>query len=128
LNNPVTGEVRSVAASQIVTGADSLTGVGIDNDMDNLANYSEICRFTIKANLNPLASSASYSIMDEGAGWFGILADDDGTTFDNNPLAGAYGGTYFYEAGSQNTFTIVPEPASMVLFITAAAFALRRRK
>jgi len=127
LNNPVTGEVRQVAVSQITTGAPSLIGVGVDNDIDNAANYSEISRFTIKAAQNPMASAA-YTIMDEGAGWFGILADSAGTTFDNNPFAGAYGGTYFYAAGSQHVFTITPEPASMVLLATAAAFALRRRK
>ena len=128
LNNPLTGEVRSVAATQLVPGAPSLTGIGIDGSIDTVANYSEICRFTIQAAQNPLASSATYTIMNEGAGWFGILADSAGTTFDNNPLAGAYGGTYFYAAGSDHVFTIIPEPASMVLLATAAAFALRRRK
>jgi|GEM_PF-951967 hypothetical protein len=127
LNNPVTGEVRQVAVSQIVTGAPSLIGVGVNNDIDNAANYSEICSFTIKAALNPMASSAAYSIMNEGAGWFGILADSAGTTFDNSDNT-AYGGTYFYAAGSQHVFTINPEPASIVLLATAAAFALRRRK
>ena len=128
LNNPITGEVRAVAVSQLVSGAASFTGVGVDNNIDNQSNYSEICRFTIQAMSSPPLSSASYSIMDEGAGWFGILADSAGTTFDNNPFAGAYGGTYFYATGSDHVFTIIPEPASMVLFITAAAFALRRRK
>jgi hypothetical protein len=126
LNNPITGEVRSVAVSQLVTGAASTTGVGVDNDIDNQNNYSEICRFTIQAAQNPLASAA-YTIMNEGAGWFGILADSAGTTFDNSDSS-ADGGTYFYAAGSQHVFTIIPEPASMVLFITVAAFALRRRK
>jgi PEP-CTERM motif len=127
LNNPVTGEVRQVAVSQIVTGAPSLIGVGVDNNIDNAANYSEICSFVIKAAQNPAASSAAYTIMDEGAGWFGILANSAGTTFDNSDNS-AYGGTYFYAAGSQHVFTIIPEPASMVLLATAAAFALRRRK
>lgn len=126
LNNPVTGEVRQVGVSQLVTGAPSLIGVGVNNDIDNAANYSEICRFTIKAAQNPMASAA-YTIMNQGAGWFGVLADSAGTTFDNSDNT-AYGGTYFYAAGSQNVFTITPEPASMVLLATAAAFALRRRK
>jgi hypothetical protein len=127
LNNPVTGEVREVAVSQIVTNAPSLIGVGVNNDIDNAANYSEICSFTIKAALNPASSSAAYTVMNEGAGWFAYLADSAGTLFDNSD-GGAYGGTYFYAAGSQHVFTITPEPASIVLLATAAAFALRRRK
>jgi hypothetical protein len=128
LNNPVTGEVRQVAVSQITTNAPSLIGVGVNNDIDNAANYSEICRFTIQAAQTPLASSATYTIKnDGGSGWFGILADSAGTTFDNSDSS-AYGGTYFYAAGSEHVFTITPEPASMVLLATAAAFALRRRK
>ena len=129
LNNPITGEVRSVSVVQLVPGAASTTGVGVDNNIDNLGNYSEICSFAIKAALNPMASSATYTIMDEGNGWFGMLADSvsDPTTFDNSDSI-AYGGTYFYAAGSQHVFTIIPEPASMVLLATAAAFALRRRK
>jgi hypothetical protein len=127
LNNPVTGEVRQVGVTQVTTNAPSLTGVGVDDNIDNAANYSEICRFTIQAAQNPAASSATYAIMNEGAGWFGILADSDGTTFDNSDSS-AYGGTFFYAAGSNKPFTIIPEPASMVLLATAAAFALRRRK
>ncbi|MCJ7777571.1 MAG: PEP-CTERM sorting domain-containing protein [Sedimentisphaerales bacterium] len=126
LNNPITGEVRRVAVSQLVTGAPSLTGVGVDNDIDNPANYSEICNFTIRAIQDPLASSASYTIMnDGGGGWFGILADSK--EFDNESIT-AYGGTYFYASGSDHVFTIIPEPATVVLFAAAAAFALRRRK
>jgi hypothetical protein len=127
LNNPKTGEVRNVGESQLVTGAASLVGVGIDNNLDTLGNYTEICRFTIQAMQNPQASSAAYTIMNEGAGWFGYLADSGGTLFDNSDSS-ALGGTYFYAGGSQNVITIVPEPASMVLLATAAAFALRRRK
>jgi hypothetical protein len=63
--------------------------------------------------------------MNEGAGWFGILAD--GTEFDNmSPTKD--GGTYFYASGSSNTITVVPEPVSLFLFMTAAAVVLRRRK
>jgi hypothetical protein len=129
LNNPITGEVRSVSVVQLVPGAASATGVGVDNNIDNLNNYSEICRFTIQAMLTPQSSSATYTIMNEGNGWFGMLADSvsNPTTFDNSDSS-AFGGTYFYAAGSDNVFTIVPEPASMLLFITASAFALRRRK
>ncbi|MFA5251240.1 MAG: PEP-CTERM sorting domain-containing protein [Phycisphaerae bacterium] len=129
LNNPITGEVRSVSVVQLVTGAASTTGVGVDDDIDNQGNYSEICRFTIQAMLTPSSSSATYTIMDEGNGWFGLLADSvlDPTIFDNSDPT-AYGGTYFYAAGSDHVFTIAPEPASMFLFITAAAFALKRRK
>ncbi|MGD0078048.1 MAG: PEP-CTERM sorting domain-containing protein [Sedimentisphaerales bacterium] len=129
LNNPVTGEVRSVTVVQLVPGAASTAGVGFDDDIDNLNNYTEICRFTIQAMQAPHLSSATYTIMDEGTGWFGLLADSiqNPTTFDNSDSS-AYGGTYFYADGSQNTFTIVPEPATIGLFATAAAFALRRRK
>ena len=127
LNNPKTGEVRGVGESQLVTGAASLVGIGIDNNIDTLGNYTEICQFTIKAMQNPQASSAAYTIMNEGAGWFGILADSAGTTFDNSDSS-ALGGTYFYAGGSRNVITIIPEPTSMVLLATAAAFALRRRK
>jgi hypothetical protein len=126
LNNPITGEVRQVGVSQIVTGAPSLIGIGLDDNINNAANYSEICRFTIRGGNNPL-ESAAYTIMNEGAGWFAYLADSTGTLFDNSDSS-AYGGTYFYAAGSQNIFTVTPEPASMVLLATAAAFALRRRK
>jgi len=129
LNNPITGEVRSVSVVQLVPGAASTTGVGVDGDIDNPDNYSEICRFTIQAMQNPPSSSATYTIMNEGNGWFGMLADSvlDPTTFDNSDNS-AFGGTYFYAAGSDHVFTIVPEPASMLLLITASAFALRRRK
>ena len=126
LNVPVTGEVREVHTVQKVWGAPSYTGVGYDNNIDNPANYSEIFNFTIKAKQVPLAETATYTLMNDGGGLFyGALAD--GTEFDNDSFD-AYGGVYFYDAGSDNTFTIVPEPASMVLFITAAAFALKRRK
>ena len=125
LNTPITGEVRRVAVSQLVTGAPSFTGVGGDDDIDNPANYSEICNFTIRAFGAP-STSAAYTIMnDGGGGWFGILADD--TEFDNESDT-AYGGTYFYASGSDHVFTIIPEPATVVLFAAAAAFALRRRK
>ncbi len=129
LNNPITGEVRGVTVVQDVAGAASTTGVGDDDDIDNPDNYTEICYFTIQAMLTPESSSATYTIMDEGGGWFGLLADDvlDPTIFDNSDPE-AYGGTYFYADGSDHVFTIVPEPASMLLFITASAFALRRRK
>jgi hypothetical protein len=63
---------------------------------------------------------------DGGSGWFGILANIDGTTFDNSDST-AYGKTFFYAAGSQNTITIVPEPATMVLFAIAGALGLKRR-
>lgn len=125
LNNPLTGEVRSVAASQISTGAPSLTGIGVDNNIDNANNYSEICRFVIQARQNPLAYSTTYTIMNEGAGWFGYLAN--GELFDNSDIT-ANGGTYFYAAGSNNVFTIVPEPTTLSLIMAAAAFSLRRRK
>jgi len=127
LNNPLTGEVRSVAVIQKVAGASSMTGIGADNNIDNSANYSEICRFTVQATQTPLASSAAYTIMNEGSGWFAYLADSAGTLFDNSDSS-AYGGTYFYATGSQNVITIIPEPASMVLLATTAAFVLRRRK
>jgi hypothetical protein len=125
LNNPITGEVRSVAVVQKVYGAPSLTGVGMDDNIDNQDNYTEICQFMIQAMLTPESSSATYTIMNEGTQWFGYLAD--GTLFDNDDIS-ANGGTFFYAAGSDNEFTIIPEPASMVLLATAAAFALRRRK
>jgi hypothetical protein len=124
LNNPITGEVRGVAAIQLVVGAPSLTGVGVDNDIDNPANYSEICNFTIQAIGAPSAS-ATYTIMNEGTGWFGYLAD--GTLFDNTDIT-ADGDTYFYDSGSDHVFTIIPEPATVVLFAIASVFALRRRK
>jgi hypothetical protein len=125
LNNPVTGEVRGVAVVQKVMGAASSVGVGTDNNINNSANYSEICRFNIKASQNPQASSATYTIMDEGTGWFAYLSD--GTLFDNSDIT-ADGGTYFYTGGSQNVFTVIPEPTSLTLLLTAAAFAIRRRK
>jgi hypothetical protein len=128
LNVPITGEAQRVAVTQIVGGAPSYTGVGDDDNIDNPDNYSEICRFTIRAFEEPLTSTAAYTIMnDSGNGWFGILADTDGTLFDNDDHS-AYGDTYFYAAGSDNVFTIVPEPATVVLFAIASAFALRRRK
>jgi hypothetical protein len=125
LNNPITGEVRRVAVIQLNVGAPSLTGVGIDDNIDNPANYSEICNFTIQAIGAP-STSAAYTIMnDGGGGWFGILAD--GAEFDNESIT-ADGGTSFYASGSDHVFTIVPEPATVVLFAIASAFTLRRRK
>jgi hypothetical protein len=124
LNNPITGEVRGVAVIQLEVGAPSFTGVGVDDDIDNPANYSEICNFTIRAFGAP-STSAAYTIMNEGTGWFGILTD--GTELDNDSIT-ADGDTYFYASGSDHVFTIIPEPATVVLFATAAAFALRRRK
>jgi hypothetical protein len=129
LNTPITGEVRRVAVSQLHTNDPSFTGVGIDDDIDNPANYSEICNFTIQAIGAP-TTSAAYTIMnDGGGGWFGILVNDpyNPPTFDNDDIT-AYGGTYFYASGSDHVFTIVPEPATVVLFALASAFALRRRK
>jgi len=126
LNNPVTGEVREVAVVQKVIGAASLTAVGVDNDIDNPANYSEIFNFTIQADLSPATSTAAYTIMDDGGtGWFGILAD--GTEFDT-ASGTAYGGTYFYDAGSENVFTIVPEPGTLTMLVVMSAAALIRRR
>lgn len=125
LNTPITGEVRRVAVIQLVVGAPSFIGVGVDDDIDNDDNYSEIGNFTIRAIGAP-STSASYTIMnDGGGGWFGILTD--GTEFDNDSIM-AFGDTYFYALGSDHVFTIVPEPATVVLFAIASAFALRRRK
>ncbi|MFH1370151.1 MAG: PEP-CTERM sorting domain-containing protein [Planctomycetota bacterium] len=126
VNSPITGEIRQVQTIQQVWGAPSYTGVGVDNDIDNPLNYSEIFNFTIEAISSIADSKATYTLMDDGGGLFyGYLTD--GTSFDNDDLS-AYGGVYFYDTGSANVFTIVPEPASMVLFVTAAAFAMRRRK
>lgn len=126
LNSPVTGEVREVHTIQKSWGAPSYTGVGDDDDIDNPDNYTEIFNFTIEAISGLGGSHAAYTLMDDGGGLFyGYLTD--ATNFDNtDPYA--YGGTYFYAAGSDNVFTIIPEPASMVLLATAAVFALRRRK
>ena len=127
VNSPITGEIRQVQTVQQVWGAPSYTGVGVDNDIDNQLNYSEIFNFTIEAlSTATLGSQATYTLMNDGGGlFFGYLTD--GTSFDNDDVL-AYGGVYFYDTGSENIFTIIPEPASIVLLTTAAAFALRRRK
>jgi len=126
LNNPFTGEVREVGAARQNPLGPSLVGVGVDNDIDNPANYYEMCNFTIKASSSPLASSAAYTISnDGGGGWFGILTD--GTELDSDsPIA--YGDTYFYADGSDNVITIVPEPGTLVLLGSMAVVALHRRR
>jgi hypothetical protein len=126
LNNPVTGEVREVVVSQQIVGAPSDIGVGIDDNIDNHANYSEIFNLTIRAQTVPFAQMATYTLMDDGGGLFyGAIAD--GTEFENDSPS-AFGGVDFYGAGSDNVFTVVPEPGTFVLLATAAAFAIRRRR
>lgn len=108
VNLPITGEVRNVAVVQQVIGAPSYTGVG---------SYSNIFTFHIKAKT---LGTATYTICDDGGGgFFAYLADN--TYYE--------GGSIIFDAGiSNNTFTVIPEPASLTLFALAGILASIRRK
>jgi len=133
LNNPVTGEVRELLVNQEVYNAPSYVGVGVDADIDNWDNYTEIFYFTIQADMSPSASTATYTLTDDGGGLFwGVMVDDDSDPFNDrefeNGNPSAYGGVYFYGDGSDNVFTIVPEPSSLLLLAGMAGFGLSRRR
>jgi hypothetical protein len=105
LNNPNIGAVEEVTVIQDVYGTPSLTGVG---------GYSEIFSFNIKALA---VGTVTYDLYDNGMGFYAILVDD--TEFEN-------AGVSFDTDGSDNVFTVVPEPCTMLLLGLGCA-VLRRR-
>ncbi|OHB49847.1 MAG: hypothetical protein A2Y10_09485 [Planctomycetes bacterium GWF2_41_51] len=115
VNNPSTGEVRSVAVLQSDVGAPSTVGVG---------GYTDIFTFTIRAlSLGTL----TYNICDNGGGgFFGILAE--GEEFDNDVIDA--GDVVFDSQNSDATFTVipVPEPASLAIFAFAGLLSFLRKK
>ncbi len=127
LNNPVTGELRKVAISALDPTGPSTVGVGHDLDITHHANYSEIFNFTVQASLSPLHTTATYTIMNDGAGWFGILPRPGAGTYFDSSDPEDYGDTCFYTEGSDNVFTIVPEPGTLLLLSAMTVLSLRRR-
>jgi hypothetical protein len=111
VNSPITGEVRKVAVNQVGVGDPSYTGVG---------GFSEIFTFKIEALANGIAT---YTIKDDGEGFFGILADN--TLYDNSVTPGS---VVFDAESSNNTFTVIPEPTTLAIFAFAGLFAALRRK
>jgi hypothetical protein len=108
-----TGEVREVVVIQKNVGAASYTGVG---------GYSEIFSFQIEA-LG--AGTATYTLKKNFPGglFLGILADGTEFDYDANPAS-----VYFDAPSSDNVFTVVPEPGSLLIMAFMAGFALRSRK
>ncbi len=112
VNSPITGEAREVVVTQQITGAPSYTGV---------SEYSEIFSFQVEAIG---VGTAIYTLKDDGGELFlGILAD--GTEFDYNIDPDS---VYFDAPSSDNVFTVVPEPGSLLIMAFMAGFALRSRK
>ena len=114
VNTPVTGEASEIAVSQVVLGASSATGVG---------GYSEIFSFQIEGLAE---GTATYSIMDDGGGLFAYLAGDE--WFENGAHVDIDGGVYFDALGSDNVFTVVPEPCSLMIMSGLSLIAFRRRR
>lgn len=113
INSPVTGEAREIAVSQVSVGASSDTGIG---------GYSELFSFQVEALAE---GTATYTIKDDGGGlFFAFLAD--GIWFENDIFAD--GGVYFDAAASDNVFTVVPEPCSLIIMSGLSLVALRRRR
>jgi hypothetical protein len=106
-----TGEVREVAVTQEVPGAASYTGVG---------GYSEIFSFQIEAIG---AGTATYTLTRfPGGSFFGMLTD--GTEFDVDTTDQVF----FDAAGSDHVFTVVPEPASLMIMTLLTGLAFRNRR
>lgn len=112
INTPMTGEASSVAVNQVTIGASSETGIG---------GYSEIFSFEIEAIAEGVVT---YTIDGDEAGWFAYLSNGD--WFENS--AGADGGVYFDAAVSDNVFTVVPEPCSLMIMSGLSVLALGRRR
>ena len=119
-HNATTGDVTDIMVLK-ADWANSNAGEGTsDGDKDNHANYTEIFSFEIKALSD---GEASYTLQGQaGNGFFGDLVDDV-TYFDWDD-----GNVMFYEAGSENTFIVVPEPGSLLLLSAMAAAVLPRRR
>lgn len=91
LNTPQFGQIKYLHLVTQSLPQNSVTAVG---------GYSPLASFTIKA-IGSEGQSVAYSI---GGDFFGILADEQ--VLEGNFDSGA----------SQNVFTIVPEPASFLIF------------
>lgn len=100
INTPKTGQITYL---HVVTnyGQPSTAGVG---------GFTAIAQFDIQA-IGSAGQSVDFSL---GGNAYGILADDTELNF------------VFDSQNSQRTFTIVPEPATMALFVVGCAF-LRKR-
>ncbi len=110
VNSPVTGEAGGVSVTQSDTTSD--TGIG---------GYSEIFSFQIEGLAE---GTATYTVMDDGGGLLAFLSDD--TWFEDD--ISADGGVYFDALGSDNVFTVVPEPCSLMIMSGLSVIALRRRR
>jgi hypothetical protein len=108
-----TGEVREVTVIQNTPGTPSYTGVG---------GYSEIFSFQIEAIGLGTATYTLKKNFPEGL-FLGILVNDIEFDYDINPDS-----VYFDAAGSEHVFTVVPEPASLLIMAFMAGLALRSRK
>lgn len=113
VNLGTTGEVREVVVTQKVVGAPSYTGVG---------GYSEIFSLQIEAIG---VGTATYTLKKNFPGglFLGILADDTEFDYDKDP-----GSVYFDATGSEHVFTVVPEPASLLIMAFITGLALRSRR
>jgi len=112
VNSPITGEVREVVAIQNNISNPSYVGVG---------GYTDIFTFNIKALAN---GAATYTICDDGGGlFFGMLGDL--TEYDNSVTPGS---VVFDAQNSNNTFTVIPEPTTLAIFVCAGLLAALRRK
>lgn len=108
-----TGEVREVVVTQEVVGAPSYTGVG---------GYSEIFSFQIEALEVGTTTYTLKKNFPDGL-FLGILADGTEFDYDIDPES-----VYFDAPSSDNVFTVVPEPGSLLIMTLMAGFALKSRK
>jgi hypothetical protein len=108
-----TGEVREVVVTQDVVSAPSYTGVG---------GYSEIFSFQIEAIG---VGTATYTLKKNFPGglFLGMLADGTEFDYDIDP-----GSVYFDATVSEHVFTVVPEPASLLIMAFITGLALRNRR
>ncbi|MGA1979737.1 MAG: PEP-CTERM sorting domain-containing protein [Sedimentisphaerales bacterium] len=115
--NVFEGNVLGLGATIASMPDDSDTGVG---------GFTLLVEVTIEG-IAP--GTVEYNLVDAlgvGGGFYGVLRD----YFEEGPTGNYYDimdGNLRFVSGN-NVFTVVPEPASVVLFAIASAFALRRRK
>lgn len=108
VNSLLSGNVLELGAVTLDSPQDSDTGVG---------DFSLLAEITIVAIGQ---GQATYDLIDNGtAGFYGILRD--GGYYDINIA------NLEFRPGS-NVFTVIPEPASLVIMAIMTGFALRSRR
>lgn len=108
VNSPLSGNVLGIGVTTQNTPQDSTTGVG---------DFSLLANVTIVALEE---GTVTYNLADTGTtGFYGILRDS--TYYDINLS------NLEFQTGN-NVFTIIPEPASLLIMAAAAGMVMRSRR